>query len=72
MEERRVLIGLMYYSMTLGSVNMLRGKVVIDFEYDEKNEKCRWDLRQEGKDTLKRDDLLLLFQHLVGELMEEE
>jgi hypothetical protein len=62
----------MYYSMALGSVNMLRGKVVIDFEYDEKNEKCRWDLRQEGKDTLKRDDLLLLFQHLVGELMEEE
>jgi hypothetical protein len=48
---------------------MLQGKVIINFEYDEKNEKCRWDLKQEGKDTLDTDNLILLFQHLIGELM---
>jgi hypothetical protein len=51
---------------------MLQGKVIIHFEYDEENEKCRWDLKQEGKDTLSNDDLILLFQHVVGELMSGE
>jgi flagellar basal body-associated protein FliL len=51
---------------------MLQGKVVITFEYDEKNEKCKTEMKQVGKDTLKKDDLILLFQHLVGELMAED
>jgi len=57
--------------MIWGKKNMLQGKVIINFEYDEEKEKCRWDLKQEGKDTLQKDDLILLFQHLVGELMSE-
>lgn len=48
---------------------MLQGKVIINFQYDEKNEKCTCDMKQEGKDTLNNDDLILLFQHLIGELM---
>jgi len=53
-------------------MKMLQGKVIINFEYDEKKEKCSWDLKQEGKDKLDKDNLVLLFQHLIGELMSEE
>jgi hypothetical protein len=55
----------------IGSEKMLQGKVIINFEYDEKKEKCSWDLKQEGKDTLDKDDLNLLFQHIIGEFMSE-
>jgi len=51
---------------------MLKGKAIVYFEYDETEEKCRWDLKQEGKDTLDNDDLILLFQHVIGELMSEK
>ncbi len=50
---------------------MRQGKVIIHFRYDEEEEKCSWNMEQEGKDTLSKDDLILLFQHLVGELMTE-
>jgi hypothetical protein len=50
---------------------MLRGKVIINFQYDEEKEKCSWDLKQEGKDILNKDDLIHLFQHIVGEYMSE-
>jgi len=55
----------------IGSEKMLQGKVIINFEYDEKKEKCSWDLKQDGKDTLNKENLIFLFQHLVGELMSE-
>jgi uncharacterized NAD(P)/FAD-binding protein YdhS len=50
---------------------MLQGKVIITFEYDEADEKCRWTLKQEGKDTLSKDDLIYLFKHIIGEYMSE-
>lgn len=50
---------------------MLQGKVIITFEYDEENEKCKWDLKQEGKHTLSKDDLVFLFRHIIGEYMAE-
>lgn len=50
---------------------MLKGKVIIDFEYDEEKEKCKWDLKQKGKSTLDKDDLIHLLQHCIGELMAE-
>jgi hypothetical protein len=50
---------------------MLKGKVIIDFTYDEENEKCNWDLKQQGKDTLAKEDLIQLLQHCIGELMSE-
>jgi len=61
----------MYCSISLGGVNMLQGKVIITFQYDEEKEKCSWELKQEGKDTLNKDDLIHLFQHIVGEFMSE-
>ncbi len=48
---------------------MLQGKVIIDFEYDEKEERCHWELRQEGKDLLEKDDLIQLLQHCITEYM---
>jgi hypothetical protein len=50
---------------------MLQGKVIITFEYNEAEEKCSWDLKQEGKDILDKDDLIHLFQHIVGAYMTE-
>jgi len=50
---------------------MLKGKVIIHFQYDEERETCNWDLKQEGKDTLKKDDLVLLFQHIIGEIISD-
>jgi hypothetical protein len=55
----------------LGGKTMLQGKVIINFEYDEVLEKCHWELTQEGKDTLGRDDLIHLLQHCISEFMEE-
>jgi hypothetical protein len=51
---------------------MLQGKVIINFKYDEEKEKCSWDMKQEGKDKLEKDNLILLFQHLIGELMSDQ
>ncbi len=50
---------------------MLQGKVIINFEYNEVEEKCHWELKQEGKDTLGKDDLILLLQHCISEYMSE-
>jgi len=49
----------------------MKGKVVIDFEYDEKS-KCNWDIKQEGKDNLNNENLVYLLQHIVGELISNE
>ena len=50
---------------------MIDGKVTIDFKYDEES-KCSWDLQQTGKDKLDNEDLINLFQHIIGELMSSE
>ncbi|MBN1280092.1 MAG: hypothetical protein JXA00_00415 [Candidatus Thermoplasmatota archaeon] len=50
---------------------MPQGKVIIHFEYDEENEKCRWDLKQEGRDQLDNENLIFLFQHVISELMSD-
>jgi hypothetical protein len=49
-------------------VLMLKGKVIIDFEYDEVK-KCSWNIQQEGKDELDKENLIYLLQHVAGELM---
>ena len=47
---------------------MLKGKVIISFEYDGVKE-CSWDIQQEGKDELDNENLIYLLQHIAGELM---
>ena len=47
---------------------MLKGTVIISFEYDEVK-KCSWDIQQEGKDELDNENLIYLLQHIAGELM---
>ena len=49
---------------------MLKGRVIIDFESDEKGE-CNFNIQQEGKDTLDDDNLVSLFEHIIRELMPE-
>ena len=50
-------------------MKIVQGIVVINYQYDEKTEKCSWTLRQEGQDTLQKDDLILLFRHIIEEYM---
>ena len=37
-------------------------------EYDEVK-KCSWNIQQEGKDELDKENLIYLLQHVAGELM---
>ena len=48
----------------------MKGRVIIDFERDEEEEKCSYNLKQEGKDTLDNDDLISLLKHVIGELID--
>ena len=52
-------------------INKIKGKVIINFEYDEENER-NWDLKQEGKNNLDNENLVYLLQHIVGELASTE
>jgi hypothetical protein len=56
------------YEELKGVDRIINGKVIIDFKYDEET-KCSWDLQQTGKDKLDDEDLINLFQHIIGELM---
>ena len=47
---------------------MLKGRVVIDFEADEKGE-CNFNIEQQGKDTLDNENLISLFEYVIRELM---
>lgn len=47
---------------------MIKGKVIIDFESDEKGE-CNYNIKQEGKDILDNENLISLFEHIIRELM---
>jgi hypothetical protein len=57
---------------TIWGVSKVKGRVVIDFQYDEEKEKCSWKMKQDGKDRLKKQELVQLFQNCIGELMTEE
>ena len=50
---------------------MINGRVIIDFEYDGES-KCTWDIQQTGKNTLDKENLVFLFKHIVGELLNRE
>ena len=50
---------------------MITAKIIIDFQYDEEN-KCRWNLTQQGKDKLNNEDVIYLLQHIIGELVYTE
>jgi hypothetical protein len=48
----------------------MKGRVIIDFERDEEEEKCSYCINQDGKDTLDNEELISLLKHVIGELME--
>jgi len=51
-------------------VKKIKGKIVIDFGYQEN--KCSWDMPQEGPEELDSDNLIYLFQSIIGDLIEKE
>ena len=48
----------------------MKGRVIIDFERDEEEEKCSYCINQDGKDTLDNEELISLLKHVIGELMD--
>ena len=47
---------------------MLKGKIIINFEYDEEKE-CSWDIQQEGESKLDDENIIYLLQHITSELV---
>jgi len=56
----------------LYGVGIMKGRVIVDFEREEEEEKCSYNLTQVGNDTLDNEDIISLFKHIVSELMAEE
>ena len=50
----------------------MKGRVIINFDRDEENEKCKYKLKQDGEDILGREDVISLLKHIISELMAEE
>jgi hypothetical protein len=50
---------------------MRQGRVIIDFESDDEGN-CSWNISQKGTDTLDNENLISLFEHIIGELMPSE
>jgi len=50
----------------------MKGRVIVDFEREEEEEKCSYSLKQVGNDTLDKEDIISLFKHIISELMAEE
>ena len=51
---------------------IMKGRVIVDFERDEEEEKCSYSLKQVGNDTLDDEDIISLFKLIISELMAEE
>lgn len=47
---------------------MKKGRVIIDFESDEKGE-CNFTIQQDGQDKLDNENLISIFEHVIRELM---
>ena len=50
----------------------MKGRVIIDYERDEEEEKCSYNLKQVGINTLDNEDIISLLKHIITELMAEE
>jgi len=50
---------------------MKKGRIIIDFESDEKGE-CSWDITREGQDKLDDENLKSLLEHVLGDLISKE
>jgi hypothetical protein len=49
----------------------MKGTVIIEYERDDEKEECSYNLSQEGNNSLNNEDLITLFKHIIGELMDE-
>ena len=50
---------------------MKKGRIIIDFESDERGE-CSWNITREGQDKLDDENLKTLLEHVLGELISDE
>jgi hypothetical protein len=52
-------------------VKMRKGRIIIDFESDDKGE-CSWNISREGKDKLNDENLKSLLETVLRDLMSNE
>jgi hypothetical protein len=50
---------------------MRKGRIVIDFESNESGD-CKFNIQQDGADHLDNNNLISLFEHILGDLMQDQ
>ena len=50
---------------------MKKGRVIIDYESDDLG-KCNYNIKQDGKNDLDKENLISLFEHILSELMMDQ
>ena len=50
---------------------MRKGRVIIDYESDDDGN-CEWKIQQESKENLDNDNLISLFEHVLGDLISDQ
>jgi hypothetical protein len=50
---------------------MKKGKIIIDYESNESGD-CKFNILQDGVDHLDNDNLISLFEHIIGDLIQDQ
>jgi len=50
---------------------MRKGRIVIDYESNESGD-CKFNIHQDGVDNLDNDNLISLFEHIIGDLIQDQ
>ena len=50
---------------------MRKGRVIIDFESDDEGN-CNWNIQQESDEELDNDNLVSLFEYILGDLLADQ
>ena len=54
-----------------GRKKMRKGRVVIDYESNESGD-CKFNIHQDGVYHLDNDNLISLFEHIIGDLIQDQ
>ena len=50
---------------------MRKGRIIIDYESKELGD-CKFNIHQDGVDNLDNDNLVSLFEHIIGDLIQDQ
>jgi hypothetical protein len=49
----------------------MKGRIIVEYERDEKRETCNYKIKQEGNKKLSNEDIMSLFNHIISEMFDE-